>query len=145
MNTRNYLTKIHTHLHDHNTYKPLTHNSTSAIANDSCTLIEYMHSTMEFLLPPNNTRTPLFYGLPKIHKPDCPYRPIASACDGLTDHLSACIIRFIQPLARIFHHTSETQNIFSILLIKFYPSHPMASWSELTPHLNTQTSNTKKA
>ena len=78
----------------------------SAIANDACTLIEYMHSqhiidkaTMEFLLPPKNTCTPLFYGLPKIHKPDCPLRPIVSGYDAPTDHLSAYINHFIQPLA----------------------------------------------
>ena len=28
-------------------------------------------ATMEFLLPPKNTRTPFFYGLPKINKPGC--------------------------------------------------------------------------
>ena len=54
--------------------------------------------TMEFLLPPKNTRTPLFYGLPKIHKPDCPLRPIASGCSGPTDHISAYITHFIQSL-----------------------------------------------
>ena len=96
MNTKDYLTKIHTHLQDRNTYKPLTFNPTSAIVNDTCTLIEYIHSehiidkaTKEFLLPPKNTRTLLFYGLPKIHKPGCPLRPIVSGCDGPTDHLSA--------------------------------------------------------
>ena len=96
MNTKDYLTKIHAHLQDHNTYKPLTYNPTSAIINDACTLIEYIHSqhiidkaTKEFLLPPKNTRTPLFYGLPKIHKPGCPLRPIVSGCDGPTDHLSS--------------------------------------------------------
>ena len=113
MNTRDYLTKICTHLQDlhryiqtYNTYKPLTHNPTSAIGNDACTLIEYMHSqhiidkaTMEFLLPPENTCTPLFYGLPKIHKPDCPLYPILSGCDGPTGHPSAYITHFIQPLA----------------------------------------------
>ena len=77
MNTRDYLTKIHTHLQDHTTYKPLTHNPTSAIAKDACTLIEYLRSqhiidkaTMEFLLPPKYTRTPLFYmDFPKFTSP----------------------------------------------------------------------------
>ena len=57
--------------------------------NDTCTLIEYIHSeniidkaTKEFLLPTKNTRTPLFYGLPKIHKPGCPLRNTVSGCDG---------------------------------------------------------------
>ena len=44
MNTRGYLTKIHTHLQDRNTYKPLTYNPASAIVNDACTLTEYIHS-----------------------------------------------------------------------------------------------------
>ena len=68
MNTRGYLTKIHTHLQDHTTYRLLTHNPTSAIVKDACTLIDYLRSqhiidkaTMEFLLPPKDTRTPLFY------------------------------------------------------------------------------------
>ena len=43
MNTKDYLTKIHTHLQDRNAYKPLTYNAASAIVNDACTLIEYMH------------------------------------------------------------------------------------------------------
>ena len=38
MNTRNYLTKIHTYLQDHNTRRSLTFKPTSAIANDSYTL-----------------------------------------------------------------------------------------------------------
>ena len=62
MNIRDYLPKIHTHLQDHNTHKPLTHNPTSAIVNYVCTFIEYMHfqhiiekATKGFLLPPKNT------------------------------------------------------------------------------------------
>ena len=73
MNTRDYLTKIHIHLQDRNTYKPVTYNPTSAIVNDTCTLIELIHSqhiidkaAKGFLLPSKNKRTPLFYGLPKF-------------------------------------------------------------------------------
>ena len=73
MSTRDYLTKVHIHLQDRNTYKPLTYNRTSAIVNDTCTLIELIHSqhiidkaTKGFLLPSKNKRTPLFYGLPKF-------------------------------------------------------------------------------
>ena len=106
MNTKDYLTKIYTYLQEHHTYKPLSYNPTSAIANDACTPIEYMDSqhvidkaTMEFLLPPKNICTPLFSGLPKSHKPHYTICPIVSGCDGPTDYLSAYIIHFIQPLA----------------------------------------------
>ena len=44
MNTRDYHTKIHTHLQNHNTYKLLTHNPTNTIAYDAHILIHYIHS-----------------------------------------------------------------------------------------------------
>ena len=98
MNTRllkDYLTKIYAHPQDRDTYRPLSYNRTSAIVNDTCTIIEHIHSqhitdkaTAEFLLPPKNTRTDIFYGLPKIHRPDCPLELIVSCCDGPTDYLS---------------------------------------------------------
>ena len=114
MNTRDYLTKIHTHLQDHNTYKPRTY---------QCTPIEYMHSqhiidkaNMEFLLPPKNTCTPLSYGLPKIHKTDCPLCPIVSGCDGPTDHLPAYITHFIQPLAsNLPSHIKDTKHFINLI------------------------------
>ena len=94
MNTRDYITKICMHLQDRNIYKPLTCNPASAIVNDTCTLIEYIHSqyiidkaAKEFLLPPKNIFTTLFYELLKIHNPGRPCRPIVSGCDGSTDHL----------------------------------------------------------
>ena len=88
-----------------------------------CTLIEYMHSqyiidkaTMELLLPPKNTRTPLFYGLPKIYKPDYPLHPIVSGCDGPTDHLSAYITHFIQPLAsNPPSHIKDTKHFLNLI------------------------------
>ena len=152
MNTKDYLTKIHTHLQDRNTYKPLTYNPTSAIINDACTLIEYIHSqhiidkaTKEFLLPPKNTRTPLFYGLPKIHKPGCPLRPIVSGCDGPTEHLPACVTHFVQPLAsNLPSHVKNTKHFLN-LIEKLPPSHQMPSWSQLMSRPYTQLFYTKKA
>ena len=123
MNTKDYLTQIHTHLQDRNTYKPLPYNPTSAIINDTCTLIENIHSqhiidkvTKGFLLPHKNTRTPLFYGLPKIHKPGCPLRPIVSGCDGPTDHLSAYLTYFIQPVAsNLPSHVKDTKHFLNLI------------------------------
>ena len=123
MNTKDYLTKIPTHLQDRNTYKPLKYNPTSAIINDVCTVIGYIHSqhitdkaTIEFLLPPKNSRTPLFYGLPKIYKPGCPLRRIVSGCDGPTDHLSAYVTHFIQPLAsNLPSHIKDTKHFLNLI------------------------------
>ena len=156
MNTRDYLSKIHTGLQDYNTYKPHIYNPTSVIVNDACTLVEYMHfqhiidkATMEFLQLPKNTRTLLFYGSPNIHKPDCPLHPIVSGCDGpteLTIYLPKSPI-LSSPQLAIFHHIAKAQNIISTLLENFHPSHPMPSWSQVMsrPHTHTQTFHTKKA
>ena len=54
--------------------------------------------TKHHLTPPKPTRTPLFYGLPKVHKPNIPLRPIVSACHSPTDQLSNYVTHFIQPL-----------------------------------------------
>ena len=132
MSRRDYLSKIYTHLQEDNTYKPLTHVSISRIAIDALTLIEDMHSediidkaTIEFLLPPKNTRKPLFYGLPKINKPDCPLRPIISGYNGPTGHLFAYSTFLSNLFLAIFHLTLKTQNIFWTLLKILHPSQPL--------------------
>ena len=150
MNLRDYLTKIHTHLQDRNTYKPLTYSPTSAIVIDTCTLIEYIHSQYMIdkatkKLPSKNTHTPLFYGLRKIHKPGFPLYPIVSGCDGSTDHLSGYVTHFIQPLgSNLPSHVKDTKH-FSISSKNSHPFHPMPSWSQLMSRPYTQTSHTKKA
>ena len=149
VNIRHYLSRIHTNLQDHKTYKTLIHQPTSAIANDAHTLIQYMHSehirekaTMEFLLPSKNTHTSLFYRLPKIYKTDCPLHPVVSGCDGPTAHLSVYITHFIQPLAsNLASHIKDTKS-FANLIEKLPPlpsSPPMLSWSKITSRPYTQT------
>ena len=148
-NTRDYLTKIHKHLQDHNTCKPLTCNPTIEIVNDSCTLIEYMHSqhiidktTMKFFIPLKSTHTPLFYGLPKFTS-----QTALSALLFMSVMVQVTISPILfSPQLTIFHHISKTKNIFSILLRNLHPSHPMPSWwSQLMSRPYTQTFHTKKA
>ena len=84
---------------------------------------------MEFLLPPKNTRAPLFYGLPKIHKPDCPLRSIFSGCDGPTDHLSAYISHFIHLPSHI-KGTKHFLNLIEKLLL--LPSYALLVTADVT-------------
>ena len=170
MNTRDYLTKIHTHLQDHNTYKALTQNPTSAIANNACSLLEYMHSQLII-----DKATKQFYYLLRIpvhlsslflvdvnwhfiiiksyikvnfkeinnknnlwttqsSQARLPPPPYCFWKDDPTDHLSAYITHFIQPLTSNRSSHIKTQNIFSTLLKIFHLSHPMPPWSQLTSH-----------
>ena len=43
-------------------------------------------------------RTPLFYGLPKVHKPNVPLRPIASFVGSPTYQLSKHLVFLLAPL-----------------------------------------------
>ena len=99
------LNKIEELLADATTYKKLEADPTQAIRNDVLSTLNYLHNTCRIndetrhhLTPPNPARTPLFYGLPKVHKPNIPLRPIVSACDSPTDQLSNYVTHFIQPL-----------------------------------------------
>ena len=123
MSIKDYLTKIHIHLQDHNTYKPLTNNPVGAIASDASTLIEYMHSqhiidkdTMEILLPPKNTCKSPFCGLPKIHNPDWQLRSIVFGCNSPTDHLLVCITHFIQiEASNLPSHIKDTKYFLNLI------------------------------
>ena len=52
------------------------------------------------LLRPANSRTPIFYMLPKIHKPNNPGRPVISSVNSHTEKLSAYVDEFLRPLAQ---------------------------------------------
>ena len=51
-----------------------------------------------YKLKPSLSRAPRFYGLPKIHKPDNPLRPIVSAIDSPTYNLAKFVTSIISPL-----------------------------------------------
>ena len=99
-----YISKIEEHLADPSKYKRLSSSPTQAIRNDVLSTLNYLYSTDRIdgvtryhLTPSKPARTPLFYGLPKIHKPNIPLRPIVSACDSPSDQLSNYVTHFIQP------------------------------------------------
>ena len=56
------------------------------------------YRTLQYLIPPSPPSTPIFYLLPKIHKPENPGRPIISGCDSPTDRLSSFIDFHLKPL-----------------------------------------------
>ena len=100
-----YINNIEEHLTDATTYKKLDADPTQAIRNDVLSTLDYLHSTRRIdeetrhhLTPPNPAGTPLFYGLPKIHKPNVSLRPIVPACDSPTNQLSNYVTHCIQPL-----------------------------------------------
>jgi len=60
---------------------------------------EIDNDTYLFLQGTNKPRTPHFYLLPKIHKPNNPGRPILSGNDGPTERISQYLDYFLRPIA----------------------------------------------
>ena len=82
------------------------------------------YKTLQYLLPPTQPCTPIFYLLPKIHKPGTPGRPIISGC------VSSIIDSHIKPLWSSLPSYIKDTNNFTIYKI-FSPStnhyHPTPS------------------
>ena len=65
----------------------------------------------------NPPRTPLFYGLPKVHKPDCPLRPIVSANDSPTENISSYVNHFLQRYMKALpSYIKDTRHFLSEIL-----------------------------
>lgn len=107
LDKKSYINQImHEHLSNKDIYEPIDFNPTVHIRHDICTFIKFINArhhidsiTQNYITPPSPCRTPIFYGLPKIHKKNHPLRPIVSGFDSPTDNLARYITHFIQPLA----------------------------------------------
>ena len=129
MNTRDYFIKIHTHLQDHSTYRPLTHNTKSATTIDASTLIQYKDSKhiidkaiMELLLPSKNTAHFSSMGYPNSQV-RLPSLLNISGSNGPTNHLSAYITHFILPLtSNLPLHINDIKHFLN--LIQIFPLLP---------------------
>ena len=54
---------------------------------------------------------PKFYGLPKVHKPDTPLRPIVSSCGSVTYGVAKKLVKILKPLvSKSTHHINSTQD-----------------------------------
>ena len=134
LDTLDYIHRIRTeHLSDRATYQPLPSSPTLAISRDTNTLIDFLlrhhhidMTTAEFLRPPSPARTPIFYGIPKIHKPNVPLRPIVSGFDSPTDNLSRFIVAYLQPLAEHTTTHFKDSTAFKLSLEEISPLPPGA-------------------
>ena len=95
-------------LNDNKYYEHIPANSTTVISQQATKVTKCVkdlfkfgdinYKTLQQLIPPSPPRTPIFYLLPKIHKPGNPGRPIISGCDSPTDRLSSFVDFHLKPL-----------------------------------------------
>ncbi|XP_065671979.1 uncharacterized protein LOC136089818 [Hydra vulgaris] len=104
---KEYEDKVLKMLEEKETYEELNYDPTYKIVDKIINEIVYMRNSLvipekvaEFMLPSTEARTPLFYGLPKVHKLDVPLRPIESGCEGPTDNISEYVVKYLRPMAK---------------------------------------------
>ena len=60
---------------------------------------------------PTSCVPPKFHGLPKIHKPDTPLRPIVSSCGSVTYGVAKELAKILKPLVgKAPHHIKSMQD-----------------------------------
>ena len=116
LNTEDYLKKAEDLLNQ-NTYRALTSDPTMRLKNKMINLLKTIKSKgglsedMYRRLYPTGAGSPKFYGLPNIHKPGMPLRPIVSSIGGVTYHTSKDVARILKPLVgKSEHHVKNTQD-----------------------------------
>ena len=116
LNTEDYKKKAEDLLNQ-NTYRALTPDPTMRLKNKMINLLKSIKSkggiTDELYkrLYPTGAGSPKFYGLPKIHKPGMPLRPIVSSIGAFTYQTSKEVARILKPLVgKSPHHVKNTQD-----------------------------------
>ena len=89
MDRQDYINKANSLLNQ-TTYRSIPRNPTNTIKNKLISILKKLKnqtgldSTNYKSMYPTGCVPPKFYGLPKIHKPDTPLRPIVSSCGSVT-------------------------------------------------------------
>ena len=115
LNTEDYIKKAEDLLNK-NTYRVLTSDPTMRLKNKMINLLKSIKSKggiseeLYRRLYPTGAGSPKFYGLPKIHKPGMPLRPIVSSIAAVTYQTSKEVARILKPLVgKSEHHVKNTQ------------------------------------
>ena len=116
MDRQDYINKAN-HLLNQNTYKIITKDPTNTIKNKLINILKTIKtksglgtSTYKSMYP-TGCVPPKFYGLPKIHKPDTPLRPIVSSCGSVTYGVAKELAKILKPLVgQSPHHINSTQD-----------------------------------
>ena len=135
MDRQDYINKAN-HLLNQNTYRSIAKDPSSSIKNK---LIKIFKRVKNQTGLDSNTYKPMyptgcvptkFYGLPKIHKPDTPLRPIVSSCGSVTYGVAKELSKILKPLVdKSSHHITSTQDfVEQVRQIKLEPGECLSSY-----------------
>ena len=116
MDRQDYISKAN-QLLNQNTYRSITRDPTTSIKNKLISILKRvknqtgLDSNTYKSMYPTGCVPPKFYGLPKIHKPDTPLRPIVSSCGSVTYGVAKELAKILKPLVgKPPHHITSTQD-----------------------------------
>ncbi len=104
------------------TYKKLKKDPTQVVKKRITDLLKdlkaakHINMAMFNKLKPTNCFVPKFYGLPEVHQPDFPLRPIVSAITSPTFSLSKFIACIISPLAGKTNSYVKNSSHFKLMI-----------------------------
>ena len=132
---QDYINKVN-HLINQNTYKSIAKDPTNSIKNKLINILKRvktktgLDSNTYKSMYPTGCVPPKFYGLPKIHKPDTPLRPIVSSCGSVTYGLAKELAQILKSLVGKFtHHITTTQDfVEQARHIKLEPGECLSSY-----------------
>ena len=98
-------------------YRPIPKDPTNKIKAELISILRKVkketgleNSTYKYMYP-MGCSTPKFYGLPRIHKPDTPLRPIMSSTGSVTYGVAKVLTKILISLVGKFpHHIHSTQD-----------------------------------
>ena len=146
MGRQDYINKAN-HLLNQSTYKVITKDPTNTIKNKLINILKGIKTKTGLgintykSMYPTGCVPPKFYGLPKIHKPDTPLRPIVSSCGSVTYGVAKEFAKILKPLVgKSPHHITSTQDfVEQAKHFKLEPGECLSSYDvcclvHLSPH-----------
>ena len=135
MDRQDYINKAN-HLLNQSTYKSITKDPTNSIKNKLINILKRvktktgLDSNTYKSMYPTGCVPPKFCGLPKIHKPDTPLRPIVSSCGSVTYGVAKELAKILKPLVgKSPHHITSTQDfVEQARQIKLEPGECLSSY-----------------
>ena len=138
MDRQDYISKAN-NLLSQNTYKTIQHDPTNTIKNKLITILKRVKSQTGLsnqtykAMYPTGCVPPKFYGLPVIHKPDTPLRPIVSSCGSVTYGVAKELAKILKPLVgKSPHHINSTKDfVGQVKHITLAPGECLSSYDVL--------------
>ena len=122
MDTQEYINKANNLLSDQSTYQEVISDPTNNVNRNFRKNLRQIASRCpqpKFFdkFYTTNARLPYFYGIPKVHKPNCPLRPIISSVGSISHSLSSWLASILTPYLGTFSgsHLKNTDDFMGRL------------------------------